>query len=114
MVGTVSLNELAKDINAWAVGNGFYETERNFGEMLMLIVSEAAEALEEYRNGCDLSEVYYHIDTRKPEGIPTELADILIRTLDLMYHLNIDIDTVVAEKVKYNKTRSYRNGGKLA
>lgn len=50
----------------------------------------------------------------KPVGFPTELADILIRTLDLAAALNIDIDQAVYLKMKYNETRPHRHGGKLA
>lgn len=105
----MTLNELAKEINDWAVGQGFYEHERNFGELLMLICSEAAEALEEHRDGRPFDEIYYKTNN-KPEGIPVELADILIRVLETMYHYNIDIDKVVREKVDYNKTRPFKNG----
>lgn len=117
---TGPLNELAKDINAWANRNGFYDENnvRGFDGHLMLIVSEAAEALEHWRDGRDENEVLYVPKTEggvtlvKPDGIPIELADILIRTLDTMAHHGIDIDQMVALKMDYNKKRSYRNGGK--
>lgn len=34
-----------------------------------------------------------------------ELADIIIRTLDICGYLNIDIERSVLAKIKYNKTR---------
>lgn len=48
----------------------------------------------------------------KPEGVPSELADIIIRVLDMCGWYGIDIEAAVAEKMEYNETRSYRHGGK--
>jgi hypothetical protein len=53
---------------------------RNFGEIIMLAVSELAEALECYRTGKPVTEVW--IENGKPEGFPIEIADTIIRLLD--------------------------------
>jgi hypothetical protein len=45
------IDDLAVKIHATAREHGFWDKERNFGEMLMLVASELAEALEEDRNG---------------------------------------------------------------
>jgi NTP pyrophosphatase (non-canonical NTP hydrolase) len=50
----------------------------------------------------------------KPIGLPSELADIIIRVLDLAASLDIDMDKAVIEKMQHNATRSARHGGKLA
>lgn len=50
----------------------------------------------------------------KPEGIPSELADIIIRVLDICGTHGIDIASAIADKMAYNETRSYRHGGKLS
>ncbi|GHU66537.1 hypothetical protein FACS1894184_04760 [Clostridia bacterium] len=50
----------------------------------------------------------------KPEGVAVELADAIIRILDYCAYVGIDIDSVVREKMEYNKSRPYRHGGKLA
>lgn len=47
-----------------------------------------------------------------PEGIPTELADIIIRTLHIAAFFGIDIAAALADKMAYNETRPRRNGGK--
>ena len=44
-------NRLAKEVHENAVAHGWWEEERGLPEVLMLCVSELAEALEEYRNG---------------------------------------------------------------
>lgn len=46
----------------------------------------------------------------KPEGVPSELADILIRVLDACGAYGIDIDGVVREKIRYNATREILHG----
>jgi NTP pyrophosphatase (non-canonical NTP hydrolase) len=50
----------------------------------------------------------------KPEGLASELADIVIRVLDLSGYIGIYLEDYILEKHKYNKDRSYRHGGKLA
>ena len=47
----ISLNNVAMEIHKNAVEHGWWEEERELPEILMLCVSELAEALEEYRNG---------------------------------------------------------------
>jgi hypothetical protein len=46
-----NINVIAQDIHETAVAHGFWPTDRNMGEMLMLMTSELAEALEEHRAG---------------------------------------------------------------
>lgn len=49
--GKQGLNELAAAVHENAVAHGWWEQERELPEILMLCVSELAEALEEYRSG---------------------------------------------------------------
>lgn len=114
----MSLNELAHKIHVNSVKKGFWTDEVPVGWELMakllLINSEVAEALEELRNH-PLSEYpmpgyLCDVITGKPEGFSVELADALIRTLDLMYECGIDIDEVVKAKMEFNATRPYKHG----
>lgn len=107
------LNQLAARCYQASESNGWYEAERSFGDIIALIHSEASEAFEEYRNGHGLTETYYNPGKpTKPEGIPSELADILIRVLDFAGAQGIDIAGMVEEKLAYNATRGHRHGGK--
>lgn len=54
------LNELAAAVHENAVAHGWWEQERELPEILMLCVSELAEALEEYRAG--KPNIYYNIE----------------------------------------------------
>lgn len=126
----VSMNELAEAIHEIALKRGWWQGESNFGEMLALVHSEVSEALEEYRDHHGFNEVYWLCspnpgvlpyiachdskctNDRKPEGIPIELADIMIRVLDLCGYYQINIEQAMAAKINYNTTRPERHGGK--
>ena len=50
--------------------------------------------------------------TPKPEGVPTELADTLIRIFDMAAEYGLNMDFEVARKMAYNEGRERRHGGK--
>ena len=50
----------------------------------------------------------------KPVGVASELADVIIRILDVAEGLNIPVTQALIEKHQYNQTRSYRHGQKKA
>lgn len=121
-----SLNELAAAVHENAVAHGWWEEERGLPEVLMLCVSELAEALEEYR--ANKPNLYFEIEEettlyaegvavetvmrKKPEGVAVELADCVIRILDYCGHAGIDLEEAIRIKHEYNKSRPYRHGGK--
>ena len=73
--------------------------ERNVPEMLMLIVSELAEAMEGHRKGLK--------DDKLPhrDMLEVELADALIRLFDLAGGLKLDLGGAYVEKMIYNENR---------
>ena len=105
----MDMQELQKKIHENAVRKGFWESD-NIPEKLCLIHSEVSEALEEYREYN--MKTILHDTTTKPIGFPSELADIVIRVLDLSEKLGIDLQKEIIKKYAYNLTRPYKHGGK--
>jgi hypothetical protein len=101
-----TLNELATAIRTNAIKKGFWDKDRNFGEMIALIHSEASEALEEHRAG---KPALYVGDHGKPEGWAIEIIDVMIRCLDTIGPGH-DIDTLMRAKMEYNATRPKMHG----
>jgi len=105
----------------------------------MLIVSEAVEAHDEIRHGRAADETYYpelqlpgslvaevgvararelieadNADKpRKPEGVPSEIADGIIRGFDYFHRNNIDGAGIIVEKLIFNTSRPYKHGKKF-
>ncbi len=74
--------------------------ERNVGELLMLCVSELAEAMEGARKGLPDD----HLPHRKM--IEVELADCIIRIFDMAGGLGLDLGGAFVEKCSYNRERA--------
>lgn len=106
-----TISEWTKEVHENAKAHGWWENPRREGELLMLVTSEVAEAFEEIRNGHAMTETYYSEDG-KMEGVPSELADIVIRIMDLCGYYGVDLEAAIAEKHAYNVTRPFKHGGK--
>lgn len=74
---------------------------------LFLINSEVSEAGEETRD--DRLEMWFQ-ENGKPEGLVTELADIVVRTVTLAHMLGLNIHEAMEAKIKYNNTRPFNHG----
>ncbi len=110
------IKDLIKESHETAVEKGWWDgDERNFGEQLMLMVTELAEVMEEFRvSGLDPDKMLYRVESGKPEGIAVEFADLLIRVADTCGRYNIPLEAALTAKLVYNKTRPYRHGNKKA
>ena len=127
-----TIAELSKEIHENARSKGFWDKERNMGEMLMLIVSEVSETMEADRvdyvadvkrfnkimEGWD--DTHYAYDNAFKNAFKQtikssfedELADVVIRVMDLAYSRNIDLEWHIKQKMKYNSMREHMHGGK--
>lgn len=98
---------LQKTIHESCLAAGWYEdlktglpVKRNFGEVLMLMVTELAEAMEGHRKNL--------MDTHLPHRpmIEVELADCVIRILDTAGAEGLDLAGAIQEKFAYNQSRA--------
>lgn len=124
-----SLNQLSKQVHQNNVEKGFWEGQKNVGELLMLVVSELGEAIEAHRK--QKFSLFHRLkqriiddyDWQNPnltiksffeedikDTFQDEIADTIIRLLDLSAGLGIDIGWHIDQKLNYNKTRAYKHG----
>ncbi len=124
------LNDAAKQIHEDAKRKGFWDSERETGTLLMLCVSELSEALEADRKErkANLAKFYTQwknchankfeetypftnaFEYNVKDTFEDELADTIIRILDLCGARGIDIEHHINLKLKYNRSRERMHG----
>lgn len=132
------LNQSAQKIFQNNKAKGFWDNEKNIGELLMLVTSELGEAMEAHRKGRFAevkkfdealikskitnedprysgnisSEIAYanHFKTWIKDTFEDEIADAVIRLLDLSAGLGIDLEKHINMKVRYNESRPKLHG----
>lgn len=94
-----NLTSLSKVIHRENVERGWWDKPREIGTLLMLVVSEISEAMEGERKNL--------MDDHLPHRtmLEAELADAMIRILDIAGSRNLDIGQVLQEKLDYNRER---------
>lgn len=80
-----------------------------FFQRMMLVVTECVEAVEGRRKDQPTDRNVTGPGV-KPEGIPSELADVFIRLGDVCKEFQVPITEAIREKMAFNKTRQFRHG----
>lgn len=105
----ITINELTEAVWQWAVEKGWTERKVDIPEQVALIHSEASEMLEAWRNNEPIS---WKDGNGKPQGVASELADIVIRCCHYARLNNVNLGVEIAQKMEYNQTRPHKHGGK--
>ena len=90
---------LCQEVHQIASDHGWWNEERNDGELIALMHSELSEALEALRAG-------------NKANLAEELADTVIRICDFAEARGLDLGLAVLEKMDINANRSHKHGGK--
>lgn len=114
----MTVNEFAQDVHKNAVAHGWYDAPITFPEVAVMIHAEISEAVEEWRSGnpviygtcalspenCKFSKICDNVghpsgaDTEgncKPEGVAVELCDAVMRIMDFLAFMGVDIEAVL-------------------
>jgi NTP pyrophosphatase (non-canonical NTP hydrolase) len=107
----MTIGDLIREAFATALDKGWNDRFVSVGEDIALMHSELSEALEEHRAGHATHQM--RLVDGKPEGVPAELADVMIRIGHFCGRHDIDLGAAIEAKLEYNRTRPHRHGGKV-
>lgn len=119
-----TLNEIADAVHLNAISKGFHPEEQSLHTFMANqcnnIHAEVTELWDSWRAGtqnklCDKAEAMLGLSITDENGDgltqqEEELADIIIRALDVSRRLKIDIQRAIELKHAYNITRPFKHG----
>lgn len=124
----MNISELCTTAHDDAVKKGFYHKPLETGTLLMLVVSELAEALEADRTNksCDNLDaidwlqwvddvgtkpmVKESFEENIKNTFQDEIADAVIRIADICGYMGIDLESHIKAKMIYNRSRENKHG----
>lgn len=116
-----TIPEMTAEVHKYLADHGWFDQPVSFLESMMLLVTEATEAVEAWRQWgladatpefSTFGDVFAGVPP-KPEGVGSELADILIRLIDSAQRFGVDLDAEYRRKMDYNHTRPYRHNKRI-
>lgn len=124
----MEINKLAKKNHVLALKKCFWDDEQlavrypdglhvytktvfvdQTAQKLAMVHAEISEALEEASKTDDYRLIYFS-KGKKPEGFGVELADAMLRIMDLAERRRVDLEKCIRLKLKYNATRPHKHG----
>jgi len=102
-----TFDTIMKEVHWVNTQNGWWDSNRGDPEAIALIHSELSEALVGLQHGNPA-------DDKIPEfsSAEAEMADTVIRIMDLCYHRGWRLPEAVLRKIEFNRTRGHKHGGK--
>ena len=106
MLPELKLNDFAKEVRRNSEAHGFKSVNQDPLQLTAWMYKEVMELYDEFLAYNRADETRYGKDG-KPEGVPAEIADIILICMVMADQYGIDLEAAMIEKHTYNETRPY-------
>lgn len=96
---------MAERVHSLALEKGWWDRDSSICEKLCLVHTEISEAVEGDRHGNPPDDKLTEFSS-----VEAELADAVIRIMDLEQRYNLNIAAAIEAKHEFNKSRPYKHG----